>query len=268
MSWPRIAAVMRKDAAELALATALWLGPLAMLAAAVAMPLVVVLGIPAWTQTNPSEFEEVVELARDAAWAPGAGLDARALAQAFLLQRFLPLLALVPVIAALTIVTTSIVTEKQTRTLEPLLATPLTSGELLTAKVALAFALAMALTGAGFTLLVGAAALTAAPGVAGSFLTVEPLLLVWAVAPAATLLTLVLGAIVSARAKDARAAQQFGAIVILPFVAVFMSGLTGGATLSPAALAAVTAGLLMVAGVLGRVAAGVFSRERMLTDWK
>lgn len=268
MSWSRIAAIARKDVAELTLATATWLGPLAMLLPAVALPLVVVYGIPAWTTTVPSDLEELAGLARDLQWGPGADLSPTALAEAFVLHRFLPLLALVPIVSALTIVTTAIVTEKQARTLEPLLATPLTTGELLAAKVGVAFAGAMALSALGYVLLTGAAWLLGSPGVAGTFLTLEPMLLVWLVAPAASLLTLVLGAIVSTRAKDARSAQQFGAVVIVPFVAVFMSGVTGGGMFPPAGLVAVAAVLVALSLVLWRIAAARFARERMLTDWR
>lgn len=266
MSWTRIAALMRKDATELALARTLWLGPLAMLVPALALPLA--LAFAPLPGGAPEALLELAELARDIEWPPGATLAPEALAQAFLLHRFLPLLALVPIVSALTIVTSSIVTEKQARTLEPLLATPLTADELLVAKIAVAFAGAMALSAVGFTLLVGAAAGLGAPGVAGTFAASEPLLLVWLVAPSATLLTLVVGAIVSTRAKDARSAQQFGVVVIVPFVAVFMSGLTGGGTLSPATLVAVAVGLTSLALALGRVAAARFSRERMLTEWR
>lgn len=268
MSWPRIAALMRKDAAELRLAKSLWLGPLAMLVPALALPLVIVFWLPAWTGSTPADIEELAAIAQDIGWRPGAGLASDALAQAFVLHRFLPLLALVPIVSALTIVTTSIVTEKQARTLEPLLATPLTAGELLVAKIATAFAGAMALMTVGFALLVAASALLGAPGVAATFFASEPLLLVWLVAPAASLLALVVGAIVSTRAKDARAAQQFGVVVIVPFIAVFMSGLTGGGMFPPAVLAGVAAGLAGLALALGRVASARFSRERMLTEWR
>lgn len=266
MSWARIIALMRKDAAELLLARSLWLGPLAMLVPAVALPLTLVFAMtPAGL---PDELGEMAEIARRVQWPPGDGLASTALAQAFVLHRFLPLLALVPIVSALTLVTTSVVTEKQARTLEPLLATPLTAGELLVAKIAMAFAGALTLTVFGFALLVGATAALGEPGVAGTFFSAQPLLLVWMVAPSASLLTLVLGAIVSTRAKDVRSAQQFGVVVIVPFVGVFMSGLSGGGLLSPGTLVGVAAGLVAVALLLGRVAAARFSRERMLTEWR
>lgn len=267
MSWTRIAALARKDAAELAASKTIWLGPLAMLTAAVVLPPGVVLAVPAWVDASSSSLGELVEVVRVTAWHPGLGLDDAALVQAFVLHRFLPLLALVPVVSTLTIVTTSIVTEKQARTLEPLLATPLTSGELLVAKIATAFAGAMTLTGVGFLLLVAIVAMAGRPGVAATFFAAEPLLLMWLVAPSASLLTLVLGTVVSTRAKDARAAQQFGVVVVVPFVAVFMSGLSGGAALSQGVLVAAAAVLIVLAAVVGRIAVARFEHERMLTDW-
>jgi len=263
----RIAALMRKDAAEFGAVPSLWLGPLAMLVTAVALPLVTVIALPLWMGTDPLDAREIADAARAAAWRPGAALPERALAEAFLLHRFLPLLALVPVVGALTLVTTSIVGEKQARTLEPLLATPVTAAELLAAKVLIAFAMAMAIGAAGFGLLVGGVAAGASAGVAATFFAAEPLLLVGLVGPAASLVTLVLGAIVSTRAKDARSAQQIGVVVVVPFVLVFMSGLTGGDALPPSTLAAVGAALVVLAAGLGVVAVRLFDRERMLTDW-
>jgi ABC-2 type transport system permease protein len=267
MSLTRLLALMHKEAADLRTAPGVLLGPLAMLAVAVATPLAVAVVLPAWSGERLDDAGDLVELARTVAAPGGAALDDAAAVQAFLLHQFLPLLALIPVIGAINLVTTSIVSEKQARTLEPLLATPLTTGELLLAKTGSAFLVAAALGALGFVLLVGAVAMFGLPGVAGTLFTARPLTFVWAVAPAASLVALTLGAIVSARANDARSAQQAGVFVVLPFVAVFVAGLSGALTLTTPLLWAATAALLALAAAFWALAVRLFDRERMLTDW-
>jgi ABC-type Na+ efflux pump permease subunit len=268
MSLARVAALMSKESADLRAAKGVLLAPLAMLATAVATPLLIALVLPAWVGESLDAADDVVELARTVGLPGVAGLDDAALVQAFLLHQFLPLLALVPVIGAMTLVTTSIVGEKQARTLEPLLATPLTAAELLLAKTASAFAVSVLLAALGFVVLAGIVAGFGLPGVAGTLFTARALTFVWAVAPAAALVALTMGAIVSTRAKDARSAQQAGVLVVLPFVAVFVAGLSGELTVTTRALWTATAALIALAAGLWAIAVRLFDRERMLTDWK
>ncbi len=265
----RVGALMRKEAAELRAAPGVLLTPLVMLLTAVALPFGIIVGVPAWSGEALGSADDLVDLARELAPAVPAlaHLPADAAVQAFVLQQFLPLLILVPVIGAMTLVTTSVVGEKQARSLEPLLATPLTTAELLAAKTGAALLVSLALLATGFlTLLAGAAALTG-PGVAGTLLSARSLALVAALAPATAAVALVLGVIVSSRAGDARSAQQFGAVVALPVVGLFIGQLDGTLLLSTGGLVAVTAGLWLVVALLAWVAVRVFDRERILTRW-
>ena len=62
-------------------------------------------------------------------------LDPEGAIQAMIFQQFLILLVLTPVAGAMSVAAYAVVGEKQARTLEPLLATPITTFELLVAKV-------------------------------------------------------------------------------------------------------------------------------------
>src|SRR5688500_6647672 len=110
--------------------------------------------------------------------------------QAWLFRQFLLLLTLSPVAAAMSVAASSIVGEKPGRTLEPLLATPLTTFELLAAKTLSALLPALALQLVMSALYVAGIAVTAAPGVAGTLLTPEPLLVMLVVVPLAALAAL------------------------------------------------------------------------------
>jgi ABC-2 type transport system permease protein len=266
-SWARIRALGGKEVAELRAAKGVLLGPVAMLVTAVLMPLVLAVGVPAWSGEPLDDTADLVRLAQQFQVPGAAGLSDAALVQALLLHQFLPLMALVPVVGAMTLVTTAIVGEKQARTLEPLLATPLTTAELLVAKTGTAFVLALTLLATGLVLLIAGTALAAAPGVAATLVTGRVIALLGGVAPAASLVALTLGAIVSSRAKDARAAQQAGVVVVLPLVGGFVAQLNSQTAFSTADLLLATAGLVAVAAGLGWVAVRVFDRERILTEW-
>src|SRR5262249_21338081 len=62
------------------------------------------------------------------------GLPSAVLGQVFIFRQFTLLMLFVPIITALAIAAHSIIGEKQTRSLEPLLATPISSMQLLVAK--------------------------------------------------------------------------------------------------------------------------------------
>ncbi|MGE0361800.1 MAG: ABC transporter permease, partial [Vicinamibacterales bacterium] len=89
--------------------------------------------------------------------------------------------------------------------------------------------------------------------------------LVLGLAPAAAAAALMLGVVVSSRARDARTAQQFSVLVVLPLVALFVGQL--GAGVGTAALLAATAVGWLVAAALALVGVRAFDRERILTRW-
>jgi len=62
-------------------------------------------------------------------------LSAYGRVQVFLFQQFLMVFLLIPITGAMALAAHAVVGEKQARTLEPLLATPITTAELLVAKV-------------------------------------------------------------------------------------------------------------------------------------
>ena len=224
----RIAALAAKELAELRAAPLVLVGPLVMLLTAVATPFAVAVGVPWWTGESLADAEDLVGMAGEAL---GTSLGPEAAAQAFLIGQFLPLLVLVPVLGAMTLVTTSIVDELRGRSLEPLLATPITTLELLVAKAGSAFVVALALLAAGGVLVATAAATLAEPGVLPALATPRALAVVAGLAPAAAAAALMLGVVASSRAKDARTAQQFSLLIVLPLVALFVSRLGDGAAL-------------------------------------
>ena len=168
-----------------------------MLLTAAIIPLVVAIGVPRWTGEPLAEAEDLVAMAQAAV---GTALDAESAVQALLIGQFLPLLVLVPVIGAMALVTTSIVDELHARSLEPLLATPITTLELLVAKAGSAFLVSLVLLAAGGAVLAIGTGALAGPGVVTALATPRALTVVAGLGPAAAAAAVMLGVVVSSRA--------------------------------------------------------------------
>ena len=188
--------------------------------------------------------------------------------QLFLFQQFLMMFLITPVTGAMALASHAIVGEKQARTLEPLLATPLGTFELLVAKVLGALVPTMTISGIGLAIYLGGIALFAAPGVGASMASVRTLLLAALVVPASALVSLQAAILISSRVNDARTAQQFGALIIIPLAGLMVAEFSGSVWLSAAALAVIGVALLAVWLALTFVSVAVFDRETILTRWR
>jgi ABC-2 type transport system permease protein len=233
------------------------------------MPFVIAIVVPAFAGerlSESSDFQIALETYREQAIL--RTLDPEAAIQAWIFQQFLVLLVLTPVTGAMSIAAYSIVGEKQARTLEPLLATPLTTSELLGAKVLGAFLPALALTVATFAAYLAGVVIFAEPGAFRALLVPGSLAVTFLLGPLTSLAALQLAVCVSSRVNDARSAQQIGALIVLPLTAAFILQITGMLRLTlpmigaaALALAGVNIGLMLIGTVL-------FERESILTRWK
>jgi ABC-2 type transport system permease protein len=265
----RVAALLHKELAELRRTPAVLVPSMLMLLVTTAMPLVVGVIVPAASGERLSDASDIVA-ASDAGAAQVralAVLSGEARAQAWLLTQFFLLQLVVPMVGAMSIATNSVIAEKQARTLEPLLATPITTAELLTAKTLGAFVPAVLLVFAGLSLYVGAAAALAEPGVWRVVLNAHTLVSALLLGPLASLAGLLVGVVASSRVNDARTAQQFGVLVVLPITGLFMGQVAGGYLIGMSTLLAVSAVLALADLVLLWIGVRVFDRERILTRW-
>ncbi len=186
----------------------------------------------------------------------------------FLVQSNLPFYLLMPGIMPTLIAAYSIAGEKKNGTLEPMLATPVHTADILLGKTFAAVIPAVLLTWASFVIY----ALLVNSFTAGTFDT--PLLpnALWAIAllvtgPLLAVLSVYASVLVSARLSDVRAAQQVSAVLVVPIMGLFVLQLFGMVTLSVNALLAVSAGLLVLDLVLIKLGSAVFQREEILTKW-
>jgi ABC-2 type transport system permease protein len=265
----RIAALVRKELADLRQNRAVFLPAVLTGVVSICLPFFVAIVVPALAGerlSDSSDFDIALELYRDQ---PGlSDLDPEAAIQAWLFQQFLVLLVLTPVAGAMSIAAYSVIGEKQARTLEPLLATPLTTFELLAAKVLGAFIPALALTLACFAVYLAGVAALAEPGAFRALLVPGSLAIIFVLGPLAALAALQLAVCVSSRVNDARSAQQIGALIVLPVAAMLVLQLTGTVRLTAPAVGLITLALVAVNVVLMLVGIALFDRESILTRWK
>jgi ABC-2 type transport system permease protein len=230
------------------------------------VPLVVVFVIPALTGHGLGEDADLVRVS--GAVPPAYDLSPDGRVQVFLLQQFLLLFLLTPISGAMSFAAHAVVGEKQARTLEPLLATPITTADLLIAKVLGAAIPTLVISTAALLLYFGAIAVLAEPGVTTALFGVRTFLLLLLVGPASALVSLQLALLVSSRVNDARAAQQFGVLIILPLSGLVVAQFVGVLMLPVTGLVAVGIALAVIWLLLLLVSVALFDRESILTRWR
>lgn len=175
---------------------------------------------------------------------------------------------LIPMMMPVYIAAHSIIGEKETKSLEPLLATPISVWELLVAKSLAAVVPSVVLTWLSFIVLI----------VGGYFIMPEPVFLamirpVWIVgmallSPLLALFSVFSGVIVSSRMNDPRAAQQVTGIFVVPIIAFSLVVLAGKVFLSVPMVILAAAITLALDCVVLYFAVKLFQRETILTRWK
>ena len=175
---------------------------------------------------------------------------------------------LIPMMMPVYIAAYSIIGEKETKSLEPLLATPISVWELLVAKSLAAVVPSVVLTWLSFIVLI----------VGGYFIMPEPVFLamirpVWIVgmallSPLLALFSVFSGVIVSSRMNDPRAAQQVTGIFVVPIIAFSLVVLAGKVFLSVPMVILAAAITLALDCVVLYFAVKLFQRETILTRWK
>ena len=266
----RISALAEKDARELIRNPGAILPPVLMVFASLVPAFLVAIGVPMIAgQTLQESGDFVEESALAINMIPElAGLSGNALIQAFLFHQFALLLLLVPVVAATSLATHAVIGEKQSKALEPILSTPISTIELLIAKTLTPFVFALVLTWSAATLYVAGILAAGEPGVWRAMIGARTFIMFVILGPLVELATLQVSVVVSSRAHDPRSAQQLTSLIILPITAVFVAQLLGAFIIAPTSLLLGAFGCLIVNGLLLIIGVRVFERESILTRWR
>jgi ABC-2 type transport system permease protein len=232
----------------------------------VALPLIIAVVIPATTGHplgNDAELAEVSLI-----MGAHENLSPNARVQLFIFQQFLIVFLLMPVTGAMALAAHAVIGEKQARTLEPLLATPLTTLELLMAKVLGALIPTGLISVAGLVLYGVVIEASAEPGVLAAMLSARTAALVLGVGPMCALVSLQMAIVISSRVNDPRTAQQFGVLIVVPVTALVVGQVSGSLWLSAGSLGLLALGLFGVWLLLTLLSVALFERESILTRWR
>jgi ABC-2 type transport system permease protein len=212
----------------------------------------------------PPELVQQV-LAQRPEW---ASLTPGELAGAFAVQQFLVFFLLMPAYIPLSIATFSIIGEKQARSLEPVLAAPIRTSELLAGKAIAALVPGVLAGWVTYVLFVALASFVYGPALFGVVTDLSWLAGVFLLGPAVGLSSVVAGVIVSARVNDPRVAQQIGGVVIVPVIGLVLVQATGTLLVGPIGYLVLSAAVLGVSLIGLRVGVRLFDREAILTRWR
>jgi ABC-type Na+ efflux pump permease subunit len=271
VNWRAVRAVARKDLLVVrrsrALMVPIVLVPVVLL---VLLPIGLAVGPALATAGDPAAAAKLDESLRTLPPQLVAQLGGRTAPERWLRlvhgQLLPPLFLIVPFMVAQVIAADGFAGERERKTLEALLYTPTTDGELLAGKLLAALLPALAVDVVGFLLSAGVmAAATAAlfdapllPGIVG-------LLLAGWVAPAFAAVGLTAMLLVSLRVRGTQEAMQLGGLLVLPVVALLVNQVRGALVLGPAALAVGGAVLWGLAGVCLWFGRRQFRRASLVT---
>lgn len=189
--------------------------------------------------------------------------------QVFMVNQFMLLFLMTPLIVPVNIAAYSIVGEKTTRSLEPLLATPITTLELVLGKNLAAAIPAVLGTWLGFFVyVIGARILAATPRVAEALLDPMWWLAIFVAGPLMAILSVNFAIMVSSRVNDPRVAEQLAAVVILPVMALFFGQISGLLLINSRLILGMVLVLVLLDAGLLYAASRIFQREVILTRWK
>jgi ABC-2 type transport system permease protein len=197
------------------------------------------------------------------------GLTGMACTQVYIIYQFMMMFMLLPVIIPVAISAYSIVGEKTTRALEPLLATPITTLELLLGKGLAAALPAIGASWAGFVVFaVGVRVIVPNPAVFARLFDPLWLIAVLVVGPLMSVAAVNVSIIVSSRVSDPRTAEQVSMIVIVPLLGLFFGQVAGLFLLNVAFILVMAVVVLAIDAGLVYLGVSLFQRETILPRWK
>ncbi|MCB9133849.1 MAG: ABC transporter permease subunit [Anaerolineales bacterium] len=230
-----------------------------------AIPLAILYGISSSGQAGDFSLEELYSQMSSLC----GNLNVVECNQYLIITQFMPLFMMMPVIIPITIASYSIVGEKVTRTLEPLLATPITTMELLAGKGLAAGIPAVLATWVSFLIfVVGGLLMKIEPKVVTSLFNPLWLLGIFVLGPLLAIAAISLAVMVSSRSSDPRVAEQIAGLFILPLAGLLVAQATGLLFLDTALMTWITLGVAVLDAGLLAFSVQLFQRESILTRWK
>jgi ABC-2 type transport system permease protein len=189
--------------------------------------------------------------------------------QIYVINEFLLLFMMIPVMIPVTIAAYSIVGEKATHSLEPLLATPITTFELLAGK-SLAAAIPAIFAGwLSFGIFIGFLPVVGVGPLVFQYITGPTWLLAVLVAgPLMAIASVNFAIFVSSRVNDPRVAEQISGLLVLPVLALVFAQLAGMIVINIMVMLSFIGGMILLDIGMIYLGTSIFQREKILTRWK
>ena len=179
---------------------------------------------------------------------------------------FAPFFLIIPLMASSVIASDSFAGEKERKTIEALLATPLSDSELFLGKILVSFIPSMIITIVSFVVYTVIFDLLSFSFFSGMFLlpNLNWILLIFGLAPTVALASIGLTVIISAKVKGFREAQQISVILLIPILALVFGQAAGAVVFGPLIIALLTIVFAVIAFVVFRIGVSTFKREEIL----
>jgi ABC-2 type transport system permease protein len=198
-----------------------------------------------------------------------SGLTSNECTMIYMLSIYTLMFMILPVMIPVTIAAYSIVGEKTTRSLEPLLATPITTIELLLGKALAAIIPAIVVSWLAYiTYALITIAMLQSQAVVDFFQEPVWFMAIFIVGPLFTLLAVCMAILISSRVTDPRVAEQLSGLVILPVMLLVIGQSVGWLVISPEVIFLLAVGTAVVDAILIVITVKSFQREVILTRWK
>jgi ABC-2 type transport system permease protein len=232
------------------------------------IPLAIISSAPSVTEASGQATGDSLPADMTLATCP-PGMSGAVCFQVFLVSQFMLMFMIIPVAIPVTMAAYSVVGEKTTRSLEPLLATPITTAELLLGKCLAAVIPAVLATYAAFGLFaVGSWLMAGSQLLLAALLDTRWLIAIFIVGPLLAVMAVTFALMVSSRTTDPRVAEQISMAVIVPVLVGFFGQLAGLFVLTRTVISWVAVVMLGLDVLLIYLAARLFQRESILTRWK
>lgn len=188
--------------------------------------------------------------------------------EVLLLNQFSFFLLLIPTMIAVSFATFSIVEEKLSGSLEPLLATPVRTWELLSGKAISGAVPALIMTWVCAVIYLAAVAAIGWGHLIHLVLTPSWYISLFLLTPAVAILSFLLGVIGSSRAGDAKSAQNFVVLIILPVFALIAVQVTGIVWFNTLFTLLLSVAVALLDVIILRIAIRLFQRELIVVRWR
>lgn len=180
---------------------------------------------------------------------------------------FAPFFLVIPLMASSVIASDSFAGEKERKTIEALLATPLSDSELFFGKILVSFVPSMIVTFVSFLIYALTVDILSFPLFQGRILlpNLNWILLIFGLAPTMALASIGLTVMISAKVKGFREAQQISVVLLIPIFGMVLAQVTGAIIFGPLIISSLLAILATVDVIVFKIATTVFQREEILS---